>query len=195
VCAKTTFAEQVPGLTIRYGRRTCGLQAVLQSVALALGGRAGARLTGRLACSARRSTLLRLIRAAPKPAGQTPLVLGVDDFALRKVQLRSRRRPRQPHQDDQRQMYGRAKPDLLRKRVLLADCPSRKVARATATWPLTVGAIWEFQLSCGRVLQSLPPARVRDPRLHSRPPSREPKIETPGTRTSDPRKNPEPELP
>lgn len=83
-CAKATFAEQVPGLTIRYGRRTCGLQAVLQSVALALGGRAGARLTGRLACSASRSTLLRLIRAAPEPAGQTPLVLGVDDFALRK---------------------------------------------------------------------------------------------------------------
>jgi hypothetical protein len=61
-CAKGTFAEQVPGLTTRYGRRTCGLQAVLQAVALALGGRAGARLTGRLACSASRSTLLRLIR-------------------------------------------------------------------------------------------------------------------------------------
>jgi hypothetical protein len=35
------------------------------------------------------------------------------------LQLRRRRRPRQPHQDDQTQMYGRAKPDLLRKRVLL----------------------------------------------------------------------------
>jgi transposase len=31
-----------------------------------------------------RSTLLRLIRAAPDAEGQTPLVLGVDDFALRK---------------------------------------------------------------------------------------------------------------
>ena len=69
-CAKATFAEQVPGLTTRYGRRTCGLQAVLQAVALALGGRAGARLTGRLACAVSRSTLLRLIRAAPtRPAG------------------------------------------------------------------------------------------------------------------------------
>jgi transposase len=83
-CAKTTFAEQVPGLTIRYGRRTCSLQAVLQAVALALGGRAGARLTGRLSCAVSRSTLLRLIRAAADPGGQTPLVLGVDDFALRK---------------------------------------------------------------------------------------------------------------
>jgi hypothetical protein len=50
-CAKGTFAEQIPGLTTRYGRRTCGLQAVLKAVALALGGRAGARLTGRLACN------------------------------------------------------------------------------------------------------------------------------------------------
>ena len=83
-CAKATFAEQVPGLTSRYGRRTCGLQVVLRAVALALGGRAGARLTSRLACSVSRSTLLRLIRAAPDPAGTTPLVLGVDDFALRK---------------------------------------------------------------------------------------------------------------
>jgi transposase len=82
--AKTTFAEQVPRLTTRYGRRTCSLQAVLQAVALALGGRAGARLTGRLACAASRSTLVRLIRAAADPDDGTPLVLGVDDFALRK---------------------------------------------------------------------------------------------------------------
>ena len=83
-CAKGTFAEQIPGLTTRYGRRTCSLQTVLQAVALALGGRAGARLSERLACSASRSTLLRLIRAAPDPQNRTPLVLGVDDFALRK---------------------------------------------------------------------------------------------------------------
>jgi transposase len=83
-CGKTTFAEQVPGLTTRYGRRTGQLQAVLQAIALALGGRAGARLTGRLACAVSRSTLIRLIRAAADPDNQTPLVLGVDDFALRK---------------------------------------------------------------------------------------------------------------
>jgi transposase len=82
-CGKATFAEQVPGLTTRYGRRTCTLQAVLRAVALALGGRAapGCR-TGWTARSAG-STLLRLIRAAPDLGGQTPLVLGVD-FALRK---------------------------------------------------------------------------------------------------------------
>jgi zinc-finger of transposase IS204/IS1001/IS1096/IS1165 len=77
-CAKVTFAEQVPGLTSRYSRRTCDLHKVLQAVALALGGRAGARLSGKLACPVGRSTLLRLIRAAPDPAASTPLVLGVD---------------------------------------------------------------------------------------------------------------------
>jgi hypothetical protein len=48
VCPKVTFAEQVAGLTSRYARRTAGLTGVLQAVALVLGGRAGARLTGRL---------------------------------------------------------------------------------------------------------------------------------------------------
>jgi transposase len=83
-CAKTTFAEQVPGLTTRYGRRTSTLDEVLGAVALALGGRAGSRLTGRLACAVSRSTLLRLIRAMPDPPTGQVKVLGVDDFALRR---------------------------------------------------------------------------------------------------------------
>ena len=84
-CPKVTFAEQVAGLTSRYARRTPGLTSVLQAVALALGGRAGARLTGRLAATVSRMTLLRLIRALPDPAVTTaPRVLGVDEFALRK---------------------------------------------------------------------------------------------------------------
>ena len=45
-CAKTTFAEQVPGLTTRYGRRTPGLDQMLQAIALALSGRPGSRLAG-----------------------------------------------------------------------------------------------------------------------------------------------------
>lgn len=48
-CAKVTFAEQVSGLTSRHARRTPAVTTVLEVVALALGGRAGARLTGRLA--------------------------------------------------------------------------------------------------------------------------------------------------
>jgi transposase len=84
-CPKVTFAEQVRGLASRYARRTSGLTGVLQAVALALGGRAGARLSGRLAAAVSKMTLLRLIRALPGPAvGTAPRVLGVDEFALRK---------------------------------------------------------------------------------------------------------------
>jgi transposase len=84
-CAKKTFAEQVPGLTVRYGRRSIGLGESLRAIALALGGRAGARLTHRLAAAVSRTTLIRMIRSLPDPAaGARPRVLGVDDFALRR---------------------------------------------------------------------------------------------------------------
>ena len=44
VCPKRTFAEQIPGLTSRYARRSLGLGRMLAAVGLALAGRAGARL-------------------------------------------------------------------------------------------------------------------------------------------------------
>jgi transposase len=84
-CAKVTFAEQVEGLTSKNARRTPAVTAVLEAVALALGGRAGARLSGRLAAQVSRMTLIRLVRAMPDPAvSASPRVLGVDEFALRK---------------------------------------------------------------------------------------------------------------
>ena len=83
-CARTTFAEQVPELAARHARRTAVLQRVLGAVGLALGGRAGARLTRHLAASVSRMTLLRLVRGLPDPERPTPRVLGVDDFALRR---------------------------------------------------------------------------------------------------------------
>jgi len=74
-----TFAEQVSGLASRHARRTPAVTAVLQAVALALGGHAGGRLTGRLAAGVSRMTLIRLIRAMPDPAvSASPRVLGVD---------------------------------------------------------------------------------------------------------------------
>jgi transposase len=83
-CRKTTFAEQVTGLTARHARHSVPTRQVLTRIALAVGGRAGQRLTGHLALSTGRMTLLRLIRTLPEPAVATPRVLGVDDFALRR---------------------------------------------------------------------------------------------------------------
>lgn len=83
-CPKRTFAQQVGGLTVRYGRRTRRLQELLVSVALVLAGRAGARLATTLPVTVSRMTLLRLVKALPDPPVATPRVLGVDDFALRR---------------------------------------------------------------------------------------------------------------
>ena len=83
-CPARTFAEQVPGLTWRYGRRTPVARRVLEAIGLALGGRAGARLAAAAGIAAGRATLLRLVRALPEPARATPVVLGIEDFALRR---------------------------------------------------------------------------------------------------------------
>jgi len=83
-CPKRTFAQQVPGLTVRYGRRSRRLHELLTAVALALAGRAGARLARALHAPVSRMTLLRLVRALPDPQPATPRVLGVDDFAIRR---------------------------------------------------------------------------------------------------------------
>jgi transposase len=61
-CAKVTFAEQVAGLTSAHARRSPGLTGVLQAIALTAGGRAGARLSGRLAAGVSRMTLIRCHR-------------------------------------------------------------------------------------------------------------------------------------
>jgi transposase len=83
-CPARTFTEQLTGLTTRYARRTPLLRTLLEQVALALAGRAGARLASRLGLPASRDTLLRLLRALPDPKIDQVAVLGVDDFAIRR---------------------------------------------------------------------------------------------------------------
>jgi hypothetical protein len=82
-CQRRTFAEQVDGLTVRYGRRTPVQRAVLEAMGVALAGRAGSRLASRLQSVVSRTTLLRLVMALPDPAWSVPEVLG-DDFATRR---------------------------------------------------------------------------------------------------------------
>jgi len=83
-CPAVTFAEQVEGLTTRRARRTPPLGRMLTAVALALAGRAGARLAPGLDLTAGRSSMLRLVMALPDPQAGTVKVLGVDDFAFRR---------------------------------------------------------------------------------------------------------------
>jgi transposase len=83
-CGARTFAEQIPGLTSRYARRSPLLRKLLEAIGLALAGRAGARLAQVLGIRTSRSTLLRLLRALPEPSPTSVAVLGVDDFALRR---------------------------------------------------------------------------------------------------------------
>ncbi|WP_327388814.1 ISL3 family transposase [Streptomyces sp. NBC_01207] len=84
LCGRRTFVEQVAGLTFRCGRRTPASRRVLMVVAVALAGRAGARLAAVLQTRASRTTLLRAIMAVPDPLWAVPEVLGVDDFATRR---------------------------------------------------------------------------------------------------------------
>jgi transposase len=83
-CSARTFAEQIPGLTSRYARRSPLLRRMLEAIGLALAGRGGARLAHVLGVKTSRSSLLRLLRALPDPEATSVAVLGVDDFALRR---------------------------------------------------------------------------------------------------------------
>ena len=83
-CPQRTFREQVPELALRYARRTLRLTAMVGRLAVALAGRAGARVLTGLGMAISRSTVLRVLMALPIPSAPTPAVLGVDDVALRR---------------------------------------------------------------------------------------------------------------
>jgi transposase len=85
-CKRRTFAEQVPGLTVPYGRKTAPLAGALKGIAVALAGRAASRLAAALGMPASRQALLRLVMAAHDPAAGEPRVVGIDDFAIRRGQ-------------------------------------------------------------------------------------------------------------
>ena len=83
-CPRRIFAEQVDGLTEPYRRSSPALRAMLADVGLALGGRAGERMTRRLDAQRSRTTLLGLVRGLPEPAPTPIRVVGVDEFAMRR---------------------------------------------------------------------------------------------------------------
>ena len=83
-CERHTFTEPLPTVVAPYARRSRRLATLVEAVACALGGEAGARLLAELGLTASPDTLLRLIQTAPLPVRITPRVLGVDDWALRR---------------------------------------------------------------------------------------------------------------
>ncbi|WP_238241820.1 ISL3 family transposase, partial [Methylobacterium isbiliense] len=79
-----TFAERFPNLLGRYAHRTRRLAQAQARTGVALGGQPAARLLSRLAMPTSATTLLRAVRALPLPSAGRPLIVGVDDWALRK---------------------------------------------------------------------------------------------------------------
>ena len=114
-CPRRIFTERLLPLVDPWARRTQRLMHRLAPIAMALGGRAGVRLSRALGLAVSRNTLLRLLRRLPLPAFATPQVLGVDDWAYRK-----------------RQTSGTMLIDLERRRPL-ALWPDRE-AKTVALW-------------------------------------------------------------
>src|SRR5215470_1040442 len=85
-CRRRIFTEPLPTVAAPWARRTLRLAQHLVDLGMALGGKAGRRLSQRWGLTVSRNTLLRLLRRQPAPSCPTPTVLGVDDFALRKGQ-------------------------------------------------------------------------------------------------------------
>ena len=84
ICSRRIFTERLPNTVARSARRTTRLNQALQSVGLALGGEAGARLAVRLGMPVSGDTLLRRIRQFTGVDKPTPRVLGVDDWAWKR---------------------------------------------------------------------------------------------------------------
>jgi transposase len=83
-CDTVTFAEQLEGLTVAHARYSPSARRALTAVAMALAGRAGARLARRLGIVVGRDTMLKLLRAVPEPVPLELTAIAVDDFALRR---------------------------------------------------------------------------------------------------------------
>src|SRR5262249_16802827 len=79
-CRRRIFTERLPSVAAPWARRTVRLAQHLVELGMALGGKAGMRLSQHWGLAVSRNTLLRLLRRQPGPSLPTPRVLGVDDF-------------------------------------------------------------------------------------------------------------------
>lgn len=114
-CARQVFTERLPTVVALFARRTIRLAEVVDAIAFALGGEAGARVLATLGLPVSADTLLNRVRAAPATVQSAPRVIGIDDWAWRKG-LR----------------YGTIIVDLERHRVL--DLLPDRAAETVSRW-------------------------------------------------------------
>jgi transposase len=84
VCNRKTFNERFSGVIEPYAHRTNRLLELQRSVGFLSGGETGAKLTRCLALPTSPDSLLRFVRTAPLCPVQSPVYLGVDDWAFKK---------------------------------------------------------------------------------------------------------------
>jgi len=84
-CIRKIFCQRLEGLAA-YARRTERQRNYLLAIGLTAGGNPGARLSSKLGMPVSTSTILRLLNAQIVADFDTPRVLGVDDWAIRKGQ-------------------------------------------------------------------------------------------------------------
>lgn len=77
--AQRIFTERLPGVVKPLAPKAVRLHDVLQVIAFAVGGEAGARLGERLGMATSPATLIRMMRQSSPPAHPTLHVLGVDE--------------------------------------------------------------------------------------------------------------------
>jgi transposase len=83
-CHQRIFTERLPDVAQPWTRRTLRLAQSLLAVGVALGGRAGSRLTQRLQRPTPPASLLRVVQHAPILKTPTLRAVGVDDWAWRR---------------------------------------------------------------------------------------------------------------
>jgi transposase len=83
-CVRQIFTERLPTVVAPFARRTVRLTEVVDAIAFALGGEAGARVLATLGLPVSPDTLLNRVRAVTVPAHPAPRVIGIDDWAWRK---------------------------------------------------------------------------------------------------------------